>query len=157
MYRPSTAALRDQDGYEEPNLFEKLVTTLFLLGYFTLLPIVLMVLLNWAAYGIAATTFYQEFWMMPALLVLATFLGGALMRQRMEEEQGGMGLFFVGLIALALFAWLTLQDINDPGLMYSRFMPKMLRPSMADYVYAIPAIGMFGMLFYKYFTLKTYS
>lgn len=157
MYRPSSAALREKDASDEPNLFEKLVNSMFLLGYFSLLPVVLVILLNWAAYAIAATTFYQDFWMMPSLLVLGTFLGGALIRQKMEDEEGGMGLFFLGMMGLMVFAWLTWLDINDPGAMYSRFMPKLLKPSLSDYVYGIPAIGMVGMLFYKYFTLKTYS
>ncbi len=156
MYRPS-AALREKDASDEPNLFEKLVNSLFLLGYFTLLPVALVILLNWAAYALASTTFYQDFWMMPSLLVLATFLGGALIRQKMEEEEGGMGLFFLGLMGLMVFAWLTWLDINGSGDMYSRYMPKLLKPSMADYVFAIPGIGLVGMLFYKYFTLKTYS
>jgi hypothetical protein len=70
---------------------------------------------------------------------------------------GGMGLFFLGILALILFSFLTHMDIERVGGIYSQFMPKLLRPSMADYLYMLPGIGIAGMMFYKFFTLKHYS
>jgi hypothetical protein len=156
LYRPSSSAIHEQE--QDLNWLDKLVNTLFLMGYFTVLPAVMVVLLNWVAYWIAGNTFYQDFWMPPALLMLGTFLGGALMRQRMEDEPGGgMSLYLVGMAALCLFSWLTLHDIDSFGALYGQFMPKLLKPGLALYAYLLPAVGMTGMLFYKQFTLKHYN
>lgn len=94
---------------------------------------------------------------MPFLIILSTFLAGAFMRQKMEDETGGLGVFVLGILALLVFAFLTFQDIKTTGGVYSRFMPKLLRYSLLDYIYLLPAVGVLGMLFYKYFTLKHYS
>lgn len=134
-----------------------LVTGVFLAGYFTFLPIILTVIINWAVASFTMNNFYQEHWMMPALIVLSTFLAGAFMRQKMEDEAGGMGLFLLGMLALIAFTFLTHYDITSHGQVYSRFMPKILRTSTLDYLYFLPGVGLLGMLFYKYFTLKHYS
>lgn len=79
------------------------------------------------------------------------------MRQKIEDETGGMRLFVVGIIALILFALLTYQDIHAIGGVYSRFMPKFLSVTIGPYIYMLPAVGILGMLAYKHFTLKHYS
>ena len=94
---------------------------------------------------------------MPVLILLSTFLAGAFMRQKMEDESGGMGLFLLGMLSLVAFAFLTQYDITTHGQVYSRFMPRILRTSTLDYLYFLPGVGLLGMLFYKYFTLKHYS
>lgn len=156
MYRESRAASQERDD-DNPGFFQKLFGSVFLLAYFVFLPIILTVIINWAAYAFTQNNFYQDAWMMPTLLLLSTFLAGALMRQKMEDETGGMGLFFLGMLALVVFAWLTQHDIRSLGGVYSRYMPKMLPHSVLDFVYLLPALGVVGMLFYKYFTLKHYS
>lgn len=157
MYRESHSAVHDKGLNERHGPLTGMLNCLFLLLYFTLLPILLNVGISWAAYSFTSNNFYQEPWMMPVLLLLSTFLAGALMRQKMEDDQGGMGLFFLGMIALAAFAWMTHHDIETTGAVYSRFLPKLLRASVDDYVYLLPAVGMIGMLCYRQFTLKHYS
>jgi uncharacterized membrane protein (DUF485 family) len=157
VYRESPAAVHNRDLDERRNLFAVLCGSCFLLLYFTLLPVLLHWGINWLVYFLTVNNFYQEPWMMPTLMLLSTFLAGALMRQKMEDESGGMGLFFLGVLALAIFAWMTHQDIATTGGVYSRLLPKLLRASIDDYVYMLPAVGMIGMLCYKQFTLKHYN
>jgi hypothetical protein len=156
LYRPSAAAQSEREE-AKPNVLEKLVSVVFLLAYFTFLPVIMTILLNWAAYSITAHNFYQEIWMMPLLLLLATFLAGALIRQKIEDEMGGLGLFSLGILALAVFSFLTYCDIHTFGGVYSSFMPKFLLHSVTDYVFMLPGVGIIGMLAYKAFTLKHYS
>ena len=156
MYRQSNSAQREQVP-EELSPLEKLVNTVFQLGYFVLAPAFAVILVNWAMYSISASTWYQEHWMAPILLVLGTFMGGVLIRMRLEEEDGEMGMFMLAIIALIVFAWLTRMDLFSGGDVYGRFLPKLLKYSLEPYIYAIPGIGIAGMLFYKQFTIKHYN
>jgi hypothetical protein len=70
---------------------------------------------------------------------------------------GGLGLFVLGLVGLMLFAYVTNMDIHQLGGIYSQYMPKYLKPTMVEYVYLLPGVGLMGMLFYKYFSLKNYG
>lgn len=142
---------------EKPNPVAAFLNGIFLLAYFTLLPVILLVILSWIAYTLTSNNFFQDPWMMPGLLLFSTFLAGALMRQKMEDEDGGMVLFFLGIVGLLAFAWMTQHDIDTLGGMYSRFLPKLLRPGLEQYVYMLPGVGIVGMLFYKYFTIKHYN
>ncbi|MCE3235766.1 MAG: hypothetical protein K0Q50_1946 [Vampirovibrio sp.] len=156
MYRESpTAVSRNKES--TPSVLDRLACWVFLLAYFTFLPILITILLNWAVYSFAVNNLYQESWMMPSLLLFSTFLAGALMRQKMEDETGGLSLFVIGILALMVFSVLTYEDIHRLGGIYSQFMPRFLVPTMEDYVYMLPGVGIAGMLFYKYFTLKHYS
>lgn len=156
MYRESLTAVNHKKD-EGPNLLDRTVMGVFLMAYFTLMPIVCTWGISWVVYWLTANTFYGEPWMMPLLLISGAFFGGVFIRQKIEDEMGGMGLFFLGMLALIIFSILTHMDIEKVGGIYSQFMPKLLRPSMADYLYMLPGIGLVGMLFYKYFTLKHYS
>lgn len=156
MYRESPTAIRRKKEPGE-SFLDKLAAGIFHLAYFTLLPIILTVAINWMAYSFTAHNFYRALWMSPALLILSTFLAGALIRQRIEDAMGGMGLFVLGILALCLFAGLTFHDIQKVGGVYSQLMPSFLLPSVESYVYMLPGVGVMGMLFYKYFTLKHYN
>ena len=94
---------------------------------------------------------------MPVLLLMSTFLAGALMRQKMEDTAGGMGLFVLGVMALIAYSILTYQDIVSFGGIYSCYMPKLLRFNLLDYLWFLPGVGLLGMMCYKQFTLKLYS
>jgi hypothetical protein len=156
LYRESTTAVsRKKD--EGPRLLDRTVTTVFLMAYFVLMPVACTWIISWAAYWLTADTFYNAPWMMPLQLVGGAFLGGVFIRQKIEDEMGGMGLFFLGLLALVLFAFVTHLDVEKLGGVYSQFMPRLLRPSVGDYLPMLPGIGLVGMLFYKFFTLKHYS
>lgn len=160
MYRESPTAVYERKE-RGPHVLMKLFNSMFLFLYFIFLPVMLTVLINWAVYSLTKENFYQDHWMMPTLLLLSTFLAGALMRQKMEDESGGqtggMGLFFLGIAALFAFVWLTQQDIQMTGRIYSHWLPTPLRPSVSDWLLMLPLTGIFGMLFYKFFTLKHYS
>ncbi len=156
MYRESPTAIHRKTE-QEPGLLDKLAGAVFHMVYFTLLPIIITVLVNWAVYSFTAHNFYQALWMAPTLLLLSTFLAGALIRQKIEDAMGGMGLFVLGIIALGVFAYLTSLDIQKTGGVYSQLMPRFLLPGLESYVYMLPGVGILGMLFYKYFTLKHYS
>lgn len=129
---------------------------LFMMGYFVLLCAFVFCLVNWIAFQTTASTFYDEHWMAPTVLLGSTFLAGAFMRQTSEDVRGGLGQFIVAIFALALFAYLTYLDLQTTGGVFSKFMPKALSSSLFDYIYAIPMVGMLGMIFFKYFTLKNY-
>jgi hypothetical protein len=156
LYRESpTAVSRKKE--EGPNLLDRTVMGVFLMAYFVLMPIACTWVVSWAAYWLTASTFYSEPWMMPLELISGAFLGGVFIRQKIEDEMGGMGLFFLGLLALIIFSFLTHMDIAKLGGVYSQFMPRLLRPSVGDFLFMLPGIGLVGMLFYKFFTLKHYS
>ncbi len=125
-----------------------------LLGYFTLLPIFINIGVQWAVYFVTAHTWFPAGWMMPTLLLISTFLGGVFIRQKLEEGAGGLGLFVLGILGLCLFAYLTDLDIHRLGGVYSRFLPVHLRLGLVPFVYLLPGVGLFGMLFYKFFSLK---
>ncbi|WP_303674610.1 hypothetical protein [Vampirovibrio chlorellavorus] len=129
----------------------------FLLFYFFLLPVLTVIIVNWAVYFFTQSNFYTESWMAPTLLLLSTFIAGVLIRQKMEDESGGLGLFTLALLALLLFGWFSYQDIHTIGGLYSRFMPRFLTTDVDSFIYALPAVGIFGMIAYKQFTLKYYS
>lgn len=156
MYRESPTAIRKRKDPPKSR-FGAMVTASFLLGYFTFLPILTMIVGHWAVYSFTMNNFYKALWMMPVLTVVCTFLGGTLIRQKMEDETGGMGLFLLAMVSLVIFAGLTYLDIRYTGGVYSRFMPKLLRPSVLQVVWLLPGTGLLGMLAYKYFTIKHYS
>lgn len=153
MYRESSSA-NPSCPQSNPSFLEKMLSLLLLIGYFVLLPIGLTVLFTWISFWLTADTFFVEPWMMPTLILFASFLGGALIRQKIEEGSGGMGLFLLGIITLIVFAGLTWQDIMTPGSIYSQFLPKRLAHDLLNYVFMLPCVGMFGMLFYKQFSLN---
>lgn len=156
MYRESPTAV-NQRQEAGPTVAHRLANWVFLLVYFTFLPIITTVMVNWAVYAFTVNNLYHESWMMPSLLLLSTFLSGALIRQKMEDEAGGLALFVLGIVALMIFSAVTFEDIHRLGGIYSQFMPRFLVPTMEDYVFMLPGVGIAGMLFYKYFTLKHYS
>jgi hypothetical protein len=155
LYRESAAAVNRNK--EESSILGKLILGMFLLVYFTLMPIACTWGVNWVVYWVTADNLYSEAWMMPALLLFGTFLGGVFIRQKIEDDNGGMALFFLGMVALIIFSILTHMDIEKVGGIYSQFMPKLLRPSIASYIYMLPGVGLIGMMFYKFFTIKHYS
>jgi len=157
LYRQSTSAVNPKESESERGMLTMLLGGLFLTSYFLLLPIFLSVLIQWAVYSLTMNTFYEAPWMAPALLLFATFLSGALMRQKMEDDNGGMVVFALGIMALIAFAWMTRLDILHTGTIYGGFMPKPLSYTLLDYILMLPGVGLLGMLAYKYFTLKHYG
>lgn len=157
MFRPSYSAVNRHDQEPPKGFWVNLIRGGFLLFYFSLVPILSIIIVNWLVFFFTQNNFYMEPWMSPGLAILSTLVAGALIRQRMEDELGGLGLFTLAIIALMLFSWLTWQDINTIGGVYSRFMPKFLPFELLDYIMALPAVGIVGMLAYKYLTLKHYS
>lgn len=157
MFRPSSSAVNRQDPEPPKGFFTNLLRCAFLFFYFTLLPILVTVIINWVVFFLTRTTFYYEAWMMPALLLVGTAAGGVLIRQKMEDEMAGMGIFTLAILSLMLFGWLTYQDIDLVGGVYSRFMPKVLSEALLGYAYTLPAVGIAGMLLYKHFTVKHYD
>lgn len=156
MYRESQTAIH-REKKPRTSIPGVLGSGLFLAGYFTFLPIFLTIVLNWVVASFTMNNFYQESWMMPLLLLLSTFLAGAFIRQKMEDEIGGMGLFVMAVLALLVFTLLSYYDMTTHGGVYSRMMPKILPYSAQNYLYFLPGVGLLGMLFYKYFTLKNYG
>lgn len=157
MFRPSYSAVNRHDQEPPKGFWANFARTAFLLFYFTVLPILVLTVVNWLVFFFTQNNFYQESWMSPVLAILSCIISGALIRQHSEDEMGGMGIFTLAIIALILFSWLTYQDIHTIGGLYSRFMPKFLPITLNDYVFAFPAIGVVGMLVYKYLTVKHYS
>ena len=142
---------RQRGRLEKTTIFlPQLARNLFLMGYFTVLPVLLTIGLNWLVYPFTVNTFYREEWMMPTLILLAAFLAGVLMRRRMEAETGGMGLFALGCLALITFAVMSHQDILTTGGVYSHWMPELLRAGVLHYTYFLPTAGLLGMLFHRY-------
>lgn len=157
MFRPSYSAVNRHDQEPPKGFWANLARGAFLLFYFTLVPILTLIVVNWLVFFFTQNNFYQESWMSPALAILSCIIAGSLIRQRIEDELGGMGLFTLGIIGLILFGWITYQDVHTMGGLYSRFMPRFLSIELTDYIFAFPAIGVMGMLAYKYFTVKHYS
>jgi hypothetical protein len=125
----------------------------FLLAYFILLPVLVVMSLHWGFHTIASASFYASPWTAPTLLMLGAFLGGALIRRRMEREAGGLRLFVVGVLALILFAGLALQDIRHGGEISARLLPMAHNPALHPYALMLPAVGILGMLAYRHFII----
>jgi len=157
LFRPSSSAVNRNHEKSPKAVWVTLVHGVFLLFYFTLLPILATVLLNWAVYFFTQNNLFNEAWMSPSLMGISIFMAGALIRQKMEDDLGGMGAFILAILALILFSALTYYDILTIGGVYSRFMPRFLNEELTDFIYALPAVGIMGMLAYKQFTLKHYS
>lgn len=157
MLRPSQSALRPKEREQAKSVWACLCQGLFLLVYFSLLPILTLLGVSWVVYLCTQGNFYTESWMAPGLLLLSTFISGVLIRQKMEDENGGLGLFTLALFALLLFGWISFQDAHTVGGLYSRFMPRFLTSDVDVYIYALPAVGVLGMIAYKQFTLKYYD
>lgn len=157
MFRTSQSAVSQADRDTSKGFLASFFQGLFLLLYFSILPVLTLIVVNWAVYFFTQNNFYTDSWMAPTLLLLSTFLSGVLIRQKMEDESGGLGLFTLALFALLLFGWLFYQDIHTIGGLYSRFMPRFLTTDVDSYIYALPAVGIFGMIAYKQFTLKYYG
>lgn len=157
MFRPSTSAVNQCEQEPGRGFFGYLIRFAFLLGYFTLLPVLASLAVHWGAYLMTAHTFYEATWMPPILLLGGTFFGGVLIRQKIEDECGGMGLFALGIIALMLFSWMLYSDLQSLAGFYSRILPKPLEYRLLDFVFMLPGVGILGMLLYKYFAIKHYS
>ena len=142
---------------DEPGPLASVVNGLLTLGYFLLLPIILLVIIDWVAYSVFKDTFYGEHWMMPVLVAGVAFLSGAFMRQKAADDAAGIGTLVMAMLALAVFAYLTWLDVTSSGGYYSRFLPQIMRSEVQDYVFLLPPIGLIWMLFYKQFSLKNYD
>jgi hypothetical protein len=151
LYQHKTRATPKHGGR---NLALRGLGGLLSLIYFSLLPALITIVLNWVVYYFAESTIYHEFWMMPLLLTLGTFIGGVFIRQQIESGSGGLTGFSLGILGLLIFAGLTYGDMHQPGGLYSRYMPQFLRPGLVVWVFALPGVGFLGMLFYKFFSLK---
>lgn len=156
VHRGSLHTVKTSDS-EDQNILVNLILSVFLLAYFIFLPLAATILVNWIVFFFTAQSFYHASWMMPLLLGFGSFVGGVLIRQKIEDGTGGLAKITLGLLGLMLFAYLTYLDIHQLGGIYSQYMPMFLRPPMVVLIYSIPGIGFGGMLFYKFFTLKTYS
>lgn len=154
MHRGSLHTVHSPDD-ESSSPLSRMIVALYLLGYSTLLPIFTTIIINWAVYYFTADNFYKESWMIPILLGFSAFIGGVLIRQKIEDGRGGLLKFSMGLFGLILYAYITYLDIHQPGGVYSQYMPMFMRPHLVALIYAMPAIGLGGMLLYQYFSLKT--
>lgn len=128
--------------------------SVFLLAYFTILPVLMVMILHWGFHAVADASFYTASWMAPTLLISGTFLGGALIGRRVERETGGLRMFVLGVLALLLFAGLTQQDIRRGGEISSRLLPMAHDPSLHAYAFLLPAVGILGILAYRHFSVK---
>jgi len=156
VHRGSLQSVHSPDS-SHPGFWASLIIGLFLLGYSTLLPIAATIIINWAVYYFTAETFYHDAWMMPVLLAFSAFISGVFIRQKVEDNgRGGLLRFSVGLVGLLVYAYITYLDIHQLGGVYSQYMPMFLRPPIVALIYALPGIGFLGMVFYKYFSLKTH-
>jgi hypothetical protein len=156
VHRASVHTVRTT-AIEKPPLLGQCLSGLLLLGYFTLLPVLTSLAVNWVVYYFTARTWFHDEWMMPTLLLFSTFVGGVFIRQKIEDEEGGLALFLLGMFGLIIFAYVTDLDIHRLGGVYSQYMPKFLRPTMVQYVCLLPGVGVCGMLFYKFFSVKNYK
>jgi hypothetical protein len=157
LFRPSSSTVNRHNEKSPKGFGGTLVHSGFLMFYFTLLPILTTVLLNWAVYFFTPNHLFQEAWMAPTLMGISIFMAGAFIRQKMEDDFEGMGAFILAILALIVFSALTYYDIQTIGGVYSRFMPRFLNENLIDFIYALPAVGIMGMLAYKQFTFKHYS
>ncbi len=161
MYRSDYPYIMKSGKREEKSplseALNRLGIQLFMYAYYTALPLIALVVLHWIVSSFVSF-YYDEYWMDPLLLVLATFLGGAFMRQTAEDTDNGMGQLLIAILALVTFAYITKMDLDSIGAVYSaQFLPHILRSSVYNFVYAIPFIGMVGIIFFKHFSLKNYG
>ena len=141
---------------EGPSLGEFIVgifASIFYLVLFTLLPVLLFIAVDWLVYFVTKETFYREMWVKPLVLVLATFLSGAYIRQVMEESFKTMGVFLIGIFGLIIFSTITWMMLNDPGSLYAVWLPTVptIDPAV---VFALPFSGLIGMFCFKFFSLR---
>jgi hypothetical protein len=151
-YRKS--APRKSGSFDFLQFFNSIVTVTLMYGYFTVMPFVVFLVMDWAAYLGLNDTFYDEPWMRPGILLLSVFLSGAFSRIMMKIHKNTMLLFVVGIMGLVSFAVLTWHDINSNEFMFSLFLPQHMPLSLLPLVYSLPAVGLVGMLFYGMFEMK---
>ena len=132
---------------------------LVLFFYFMVLPGLVLVGVSWPAKVIFHDTFFGDWWMMPALIVVSVFLAGVFSRQLMEtqfEDKGkSMFLFELWMLGLGAFTYIALADAQNGGVIFSgKLMPRPLQFSYMPYIMASPLVGIIGMFFYRVFSFK---
>ena len=120
---------------------------------FTLIPIAVYIAVDWIVYFVTRDTFYREHWVQPAILLAATFLGGAYARMVMEENYHTMGVFFLGMIGMILFAGINYLLSQNPASLFGPFLPTAPLIHTA-WLPGVPLVGMAGMFCYQFFSLK---
>ncbi len=137
---------------------QSLVYQILMFGFFLLLPVVLLVATSWTVFGVTQDVIYDDSWMGPALLLFATFMAGAFSRQAMNISYIGsgdsMGVFLLGILAHIGFAVLTYMDLQTEAGVYSEYLPRPLTIAIYPFIFALPVVGMLGILFSRNFTLS---
>lgn len=137
---------------------QSLVYQILMFAYFLLLPILLLIAISWSMFSITHDVMYDDSWMGPALLVLATFMAGVISRQTMNLNHIGsgdsMGVFLMAVMGHIGFATLTYLDLQSEAGVYSDFLPRPLTLAIYPFVFALPVVGMLGILFSRNFSLS---
>lgn len=97
--------------------------------------------------------FFEIEWVMPILMVIAVFMGGALIRKwisRHEYRHTGLFHLIAGILALCVFSLMTWWDIHQSTMnsftFYSRLLPVFWDPGLTVWAYALPAVGLLGLI-----------
>lgn len=133
-----------------------LTSTVFFI-YAALMPVVILSSVSWGVFFLTRTTFFSEPWMVPLLVVMGTFLSGVILRMNMEDTQSTLRMFLLSVLGFMGFACLTWMDVDSGGAVFSEYLPKFLTLDVEALTYAIPGVGIAGMLCFKLFSLKHYE
>jgi hypothetical protein len=123
---------------------------MILWAFYIGLPAFLLIILSWFSYGFTKRVCFDEFWMMPLLICLSTFVAGVIIRQGMRYTKHQLGLTVLAGLGLMVFAVLVWMDIQNHQLI-SPYLPLPLRSEVLPYVYAIPLVGLLGLVFSNLF------
>lgn len=115
----------------------------------------ILIALYWACEKVFASTLFDEPWMQPSVLIVSAYFSGVCIRMGTEQLIRSMGVYFIVLLGFASFTGLCWLDIQQTGSLFStRFLPETLHLSSIPFIFAVPIVGLFGMLCYRWFTLR---
>ncbi|MEB3286001.1 MAG: hypothetical protein VKJ04_00705 [Vampirovibrionales bacterium] len=150
--RPKREQTRD---YTLVSLACGLFRHLLLFLYASLGSVFVLSCLYWLCAGIFAHTFFGDRWMQPVIVLLAAFFSGVLTRMLSDVAHKSMGLFLAAIAGFATYAILCGLDLQANGSLFStRLLPEPLKITLAPYLYLLTPTGLFGMLCFRWFTLR---
>lgn len=130
-------------------LLDNLVTFVF----FLLLPLCLTVVAAWLINFINLELIAPTSWLKSFAMILGTFISGALIGKKMNNETGGLMTFFLAILAFSTFSFLTFTESRGIEII-SGYFPLMQKSAPSFLYLLLPGVGLLGIVMFKFVTFN---
>lgn len=122
-------------------------------AFFVMLPICITIALTWGLHKSNVDDVLDSPWLLPGILAVSSFLSGVVTGAKVSGKRNALAFLMLGHLAMLTFgiiAWIDMEILQ----VYSQFLPPVKDDLVAPVSFSLPAFGIIGMVFFRYFMVR---